>query len=79
LVHSNAFLDKTKIWIGPIDKQREKKKKKKKKEKKRNKLLKTRQRSTEHAITYCWLADTTGLHKSYKAMERNPTSYEKER
>jgi hypothetical protein len=36
LVHSNAFLDKTKIWIGPIDKQREKKKKKKKKEKKTN-------------------------------------------
>jgi hypothetical protein len=36
LVHSNAFLDKTKIWIGPIDKQREKKKKKKKKEKKKN-------------------------------------------
>lgn len=34
MVHSNAFLDKTKIWIGPIDKQREKKKKKKKKEKK---------------------------------------------
>jgi len=75
LVHSNAFLDKTKIWIGPIDKQRERKEKKKKKKK----TFETRQRSTEHAITYCWLADTTDLHKSYKAMEKSDEQRKKKK